>query len=198
MINKVRSFPPAEWLRELTSLLENIQAKVDEAPTDFEYASACIGQLFSDLRARDATLWMVGNGGSAAICSHLCQDFMNKLQIRAMQFNDASLITCTANDYGYDEVYAKPLRTMARKGDVLVAISSSGMSGNILACANVAKEMGLHLATFSGFTPDNKLWQTPAAVSFYLPSFIYGLVETGHQAILHAVLESLCLGGCEE
>jgi len=81
----------------------------------------------------------IGNGGSAAIASHLAVDYWKNGGMRAIAFNDSSLLTCVSNDFGYLQVFAKPFEMFADTGDVLVAISSSGRSENILLAVNVAK-----------------------------------------------------------
>ena len=106
---------------------------------------------------------------------------------------DAPLLTCMANDFGYAEIYERPLRTLTKKGDMLIAVSSSGNSENILRYARLAREREMKLVTLSAFAEDNPLWQAEADVSFHLPTRLYGHAEVGHEALLHAVLETMML-----
>ncbi len=147
------------------------------------------------IRAHEShsSVWWVGNGGSSAICSHLSQDVLNKLKIKSFFCGDTALLTCMANDFGYENVYKKPLAMFMEQGDLLIAISSSGNSANITGCAELARKKQAHLVTLSGFQEDNVLWNIPADVSFYTPSGLYGIVELAHEAILHAVIETLYL-----
>jgi len=184
---------PSDWLSELNKRILASSARAEGKPVTLEKGFQILREALLDTRARDANVWWVGNGGSAALCAHLSQDLLNKLKLRSQAFADASLITCMANDFGYAQVYAKPLAALARPGDLLIAISSSGKSENILACARLAREKDMRLVTLSGFKADNPLWSMPADVAFYLPAELYGQVEIGHEALLHGVIETLWL-----
>ena len=130
----------------------------------------------------------VGNGGSAGIASHLAIDFSKNGGLRALAFNDPSALTCLGNDLGYENVFAKQLEFHARPGDLLVAISSSGRSPNILGAVKVARERDCKVVTYSGFTAQNELRQT-GDVNFYVRANEYGFVEVAHLALCHAVLD---------
>jgi D-sedoheptulose 7-phosphate isomerase len=130
----------------------------------------------------------VGNGGSAGIASHLAIDFSKNGGLRALAFNDPSALTCLGNDLGYENVFAKQLDFHARAGDLLVAISSSGRSPNILGAVKAARTRECKVATYSGFTEENELRRT-GDVNFYVRSREYGFVEVAHLALCHAVLD---------
>ena len=130
----------------------------------------------------------VGNGGSAGICSHLAIDFSKNGGLRAMAFNDPSALTCLGNDLGYENVFAKQIEFHGRSGDLLVAISSSGRSPNILKAVKAAKAANCKVITFSGFTEDNDL-RSAGDVNFFVRSKEYGFVEVAHLALCHAVLD---------
>jgi D-sedoheptulose 7-phosphate isomerase len=98
-----------------------------------------------------------------------------------------------ANDFGYENVYFQPLKKLAKPEDLLIAISSSGNSDNILLCAEMALGRGMKLITLSGFKDDNRLWNMKSDLSFFVPADLFGLVELTHEAILHGVVESLWL-----
>ncbi len=104
-------------------------------------------------------LIVVGNGGSAAMASHVTVDCTKAAGIRAINFNEADLLTCFANDYGYERWVEKALEFYADPGDLAILISSSGKSPNMLNGAEKAKAMGLSLITVSGFSADNPLRQ---------------------------------------
>ena len=148
-------------------------------------------QLWSRLRIEGRAVYCIGNGGSAAIASHVAQDLLVKCGLRARTFNDPSLITCMANDYGHQEIFRKPLAASAQRGDLLVAVSSSGASENIVRAAEAALEMGMALVAFSAFSASNPLHQLPAALSFHTPTENYGHAELAHEAMLQAALECL-------
>ena len=180
---------PITWLETLGTIGAATRCRVAGKDVPLAKGYERIGELFSSTRGREGTIWWIGNGGSCAICSHLAQDALNKLSVRSQVLSDPSLMTCMANDFGYAEVYARPLRRLARPGDCLVAISSSGNSQNIVACADYALEAGMGLVTLSAFAEDNKLWNHMSDVALFLPMSLYGLAEVGHEALLHAAIE---------
>ena len=101
-----------------------------------------------------------GNGGSAGIASHMATDYSKNGGLRAWAMNDGSMLTCLANDYGYEYVFAKQIEYHGTPGDMLVAISSSGRSANILGAVTAARRLGCTVLTLSGFKPDNPLRRT--------------------------------------
>ena len=133
-------------------------------------------------------LMFVGNGGSAGIASHMAIDYTKNGGLRAMAFNDGAALTCLGNDLGYDQVFARQISMHARPGDLLVAISSSGNSPNILAAVDAARGRHCKVLTFSGFEPDNKL-RALGDYNLYVPSAQYGFVEVTHLALNHAILD---------
>ena len=151
-------------------------------------------QLAVDLIARAGRekkkLILIGNGGSAAIASHQAEDYWKNGGIEATAFNDASLLTCIANDCGYENVFAVPMKQFARPGDVLIAISSSGKSPNILYGVRAAAQRGCRIIGFSGFHQTNPL-RKMGDVNFYVPYQAYGLVEVSHLALIHSMLREV-------
>lgn len=133
-------------------------------------------------------LMFIGNGGSAGITSHLANDFSKNGGLRATAFNDGAVLTCLGNDFGYEHVFAKQIEWHARRGDVLVAISSSGKSPNILNGVHAARTRGCSVVTLSGFGDDNPLRKT-GDINLYVRSPHYGFVEVAHLALLHAILD---------
>ena len=129
-----------------------------------------------------------GNGGSAGIASHMATDYSKNGGLRAWAMNDGSMLTCLANDYGYEHVFAKQIEFHGRQGDMLVAISSSGGSANILGAVTAARKLGCTVLTLSGFKPENPLRKT-GDMNLYLDSGAYGYVEIGHLALCHAILD---------
>ena len=124
-------------------------------------------------------LMFIGNGGSAAIASHQAIDFFNTCKIEAMAFNDPSVLTCLANDFGYEKAFARIMDVFAKEGDILGAISSSGSSKNILNAVEKAKEKGCFIITMSGFNPGNPL-RRMGDLNFYARSDSYRRVEAAH------------------
>ncbi|MBF0232714.1 MAG: SIS domain-containing protein [Desulfamplus sp.] len=134
---------------------------------------------------------IVGNGGSAAIASHIAIDLTKSAHIRAVNFNETSLITCLSNDYGYENWVAKGLEYYSDPDDVVILISSSGQSPNIINGAEAAKKLGLKIITLSGFDADNPL-RGKGDVNLWVDSNIYNFVETTHQAWLASIVDNLC------
>jgi len=137
---------------------------------------------------RGNKLIFIGNGGSAGIASHMAADYSKSANLRALALNDASMLTCLGNDYGYEQVFAKQIEFHGRPGDFLVALSSSGRSANILNAVEAARGMDCTVMTLSGFTPDNPL-RAMGDMNFFLASDAYLFVEVGHMALCHAILE---------
>jgi D-sedoheptulose 7-phosphate isomerase len=136
-------------------------------------------------------LIFVGNGGSAAIASHMATDYSKNGNVRSLALNDSSMLTCLGNDLGYDQVFAKQIELHARANDLIIAISSSGRSANIVNAVKAAHAAECFVVTFSGFSPDNPLRQA-GDMNFYIDSDRYGFVEIGHLTICHAVLDFIC------
>ena len=142
-------------------------------------------------RTRDGgKLMFIGNGASAAISSHMATDFWKTGGMRAMAFNDASGLTCIGNDFGYPHLFEKPVEMFADPGDVLVAISSSGRSENILRAVAAARDKKCLVLTLSGFEPDNPL-RALGDGNFYVPVKSYGQVEVLHHSICHCLLDTI-------
>lgn len=138
------------------------------------------------LTSRDerSSLYIIGNGGSAAVASHALIDFLNVAKLRAQVLHEPSVMTCMANDYGYENAYSRLLTVMLKPEDVVIAISSSGRSKNICQAVVTAREVGASVITLSGFKADNPL-RGLGDLNFWLNSTDYGFVEVGHQFILH-------------
>lgn len=175
--------------QDLYAALENVQHTGQQGER-LDRAEAYERTLHLALKAtaRGGKLMFIGNGGSAAIASHMAIDFTKNGGMPAMCFNDGAALTCLGNDFGYEEVFAGQLRAHARKGDVLFAISSSGSSENILRAVSVARERGCAVITMTGFKPDNPL-RALGDVNFHIGLCDYGLVEVAHTAMIHAVVD---------
>lgn len=139
-------------------------------------------------------LVFVGNGGSAAIASHMAIDYSKNGGMRALAFNDGAALTCLGNDLGYDKVFSTQIDLHGRTNDLLVAISSSGQSPSILNAVQSARGRGMEVVTFSGFRADNPL-RSLGDVNFFVDSESYGFVEIAHLTLIHAVLDRACSEG---
>jgi D-sedoheptulose 7-phosphate isomerase len=147
-----------------------------------------------DTQARGNKVILAGNGASAAISSHVAVDFSKTAGIRAVNFNEADLITCLGNDYGYENWVAKALEIYADEGDLIILISSSGQSPNMLKAAEYANQRGLKLVTFTGFSDLNVL-RTKGDLNFWADSTAYNIVESTHHFWLLAVCDLIVQAG---
>ena len=145
-------------------------------------------QITHDVQTRGRHIYLVGNGASAAMASHLAADACKNGGLRAQAFNDAALLTCTGNDLSFEQVFALPLTRFAHAGDLLITISSSGASPNILRALERAQEMRLHIVTLSGKSADNPS-RVFGDINFYMPTARYGWIESGHHVVLHYWLD---------
>lgn len=144
-----------------------------------------------DAHKRGGKIIFIGNGGSAAIASHMAVDWTKNGGIRSIALNDAPTLTCLANDFGYENVFVKQLEYYATPKDVAIIVSSSGKSENIVRAAKHCDSFGASckLVTLSGMNPDNYLRRV-GDLNFYIPCRDYGLVELSHLCILHSVVSA--------
>jgi len=135
-------------------------------------------------------LMLAGNGASASIASHLATDFAKQGKVRAMAFNDANLITALSNDCGFENWIAKAVEIYMHPSDLLILISSSGKSENVIKAAIKARESGLYVASFTGFDRNNPLGQQ-ADINFWVDSKSYNIIECIHMIWLAGVCDLL-------
>ena len=136
-------------------------------------------------------IFLIGNGGSNAICSHIAQDYTKMLGFPAVSFSDPSRLTCYINDYGRDKAYAKFIEHFATRASLCILVSSSGNSNNILEAAEYCASRSYPFIIITGFDSDNKLrkrYSDASALDFHVPSHDYGIVENLHSIFLHAVI----------
>jgi D-sedoheptulose 7-phosphate isomerase len=152
-------------------------------------------ELMRAAHAQGEKTILAGNGGSAAIASHCAVDFTKSAGLRCINFNEVDLITCLANDYGYAWWLQKALAFYADDGDLVLLISSSGKSPNMINAARYAKSRGLTVVTFTGFAVDNPL-QAIGDLNFWVDSGSYNVVEMTHHIWLLSVCD-LIIGSAE-
>lgn len=177
--------------KELANLFLKIEAKDKLARVlSLDKAITAAAQMLTACQAAGNKVMIIGNGGSASIASHISTDLLKNANIPAMAFHDPSLMTCLSNDLGFDFVFAKPIELLAKKGDILFSISSSGKSKNILNGTLEAGRIGCNIITLSGFSDNNPL-RSLGDINFYLPSNSYGFVEITHLAICHSIVDKI-------
>ena len=177
------------YFRDLSELLLRTQV------TDHEGASLSldegIGRAVAMTLAVGAAarkMMLIGNGGSAAIASHIQNDLCKAVGVRALVFSEQPLLTALSNDIGYGSVFEQPIGLWANTGDLLLAISSSGRSENILRGVKAAEARGCQVISLSGFEADNQL-RRMGCLNFYVPAQVYGYVEVAHLALAHCIAD---------
>ena len=141
-------------------------------------------ELTFGVRSEGGTVFLLGNGASASMASHFAADMAKTGGVRTMVFTDLSLLTAVANDVSYEDVYVEPLKWYMKRKDMVVAISSSGNSPNIVRAVAQAKKLSGTVITISAMNEDNAIGKL-GDLNFYVPAKTYGFAETAHAAILH-------------
>jgi len=181
---------PGAYLAAFSRVLERIEITThDGERMPLEQGIGSVIESLVSLKERGGKALLIGNGGSAAIVSHVHNDLCKSVGIRAIVFNEVPLLTAMANDDGYHTVFHRPVGLWADSADLLIAVSSSGESENIVKAATLAKEKGCRLVTFTGFKPNNRLRQL-GDVNIYVPASHYGYVEMAHSVIAHFLTDT--------
>jgi phosphoheptose isomerase len=148
--------------------------------------------------SRGKRVYAIGNGGSAAIADHLCCDWTKGTHVSGHPVIDSlsmtsnvALYSAIANDYGFDQVFSTQIMFLGREGDVLVAISSSGNSPNILAAVDAARDAGMSTIGLSGFNGGRL--KEAVDISIHVAANNYGIVEDAHQSVMHVLAQYI---GC--
>jgi D-sedoheptulose 7-phosphate isomerase len=150
-------------------------------------------KILKKIKKNKKKVILVGNGGSAAMASHVSVDLTKICKIRAINFNEADLLTCLSNDYGYENWVQKALSFYADKGDMLICISSSGQSKNIINGAKFAKKIGCKVVTLTGFDKRNKVTKI-GDINLWLNSKNYNLIEMTHHIWLLSIVDFIAKG----
>lgn len=176
----------ADFKRITDDFIENDQNKIrlNESVT-----------ILENTRLNNNTIYLIGNGGSSAIAEHMAIDFTKNAGLRAISFSGSPMLTTFSNDYGYEKVFQKAIESFADEGDVLIAISSSGTSMNILNACETARNKKMTIITFSAFESDNPLIKK-GDLNFWVDSKAFGYVEIIHNLLIHYIND--CIIGSAE
>lgn len=147
-------------------------------------------ELLKATKGTSSKIMLVGNGGSAAIAEHMAIDLTKNAGLQALANSGSPMITTISNDYGYERIFQKWIEYFGKEGDVLIAISSSGTSKNILNACEMARVKKMKIITFSGFGADNPLKQI-GDLNFWVNSKSYGYVEILHNALIHYLNDAI-------
>jgi len=156
---------------------------------NIENANECI-RLLKSTKEDNSTIYIIGNGGSAAVAEHTAIDLTKNAGLKALALSGSPMLTTFSNDYGYENVFKKFIELFANKEDVLIAISSSGSSENIINACKEAKKKGSKVVTLSGFEQDNPLRRL-GDIDFWVESKAFGYLEILHGLILHWMVDSM-------
>lgn len=169
-----------------TTVLINAEEKYGAYPKGIQI----LLDVFLKHKDRGTMLFFIGNGGSSAIASHMTADFMKNGGMNTYSLYDNAVTTCMGNDYGYEYIFSKPMEFLVQEGDLIVAISSSGNSANIVNGIVTAKRKNAEVITFTGFSENNKARQLGDA-NLYVPCAKYGIVESIHNLILQQIVDMI-------
>lgn len=174
-----------EYINQLSELLLSTEVTdQDNSSMSLEQGSDKAVQMILDVKASSNKIILTGNGGSAAVVSHVQNDLCKAVQVPALVFTEQPLLTALANDEGYGSVFEAPIDLWAKAGDLLVSVSSSGNSENIVRGLKAAKNKGCRIITMSGFSPGNSS-RALGDLNFYVRSDEYGHIETAHAGLTH-------------
>lgn len=180
-----------QYINELIHALNQTRfSEGDSIELTYEVGIHTLVECFTRHKMAGSQIFFIGNGGSSAIASHMTADFMKNGGMKTYSLYDNAVTTCMGNDYGYEYIFSRPLEFLGQEGDLLVAVSSSGNSRNILNAIRVIKEKKASVITFTGFRADNRARQS-GDINVYVPSEKYGIVESIHNLILQQVVDMI-------
>lgn len=184
---------PAEYVR---GYLAHVQALLEQLDAD---VIADLIDLLERTRQAGGTVHLLGNGGSAATASHFANDLLalpGEPALRVWCLADsAPVLTARGNDHGYDQVFVRQLQGRLRRGDLVIALSASGRSPNVLAAVELARQQGVGTVGLCGFDGGRLAGAVNLAVVVRTPAGEYGPVEALHSLLGHVVANYLALRG---
>jgi len=153
-------------------------------------------ELMVEANKKNKKTLIFGNGGSAAIASHFSVDVTKNARVRCTNYNESDLLTCFANDYGYEKWVEKAIEFYSDPDDILILISASGSSLNMINAAKFAKKNKIRsVITFTGNKNDNELKKL-GDINFWVNSTAYNYIENVHQILLLSIVD-LIIGKSE-
>jgi len=156
-----------------------------------KYELISLKKKLQNIKKNKKKIIIIGNGGSSSIASHFSVDMTKNAKIRTINFNEPNLITCFSNDYGFEKFNLKALEYYADKGDLLIIISSSGNSKNLLNAARFFKKKNFgEIVTLTGMSDNNKIKKI-GDINFWVNSNSYNVIESLHQIYLLILVDLL-------
>tara|TARA_B100000989_G_scaffold118173_1_gene86975 strand:- start:8376 stop:8903 length:528 start_codon:yes stop_codon:yes gene_type:complete len=170
---------------------KNYFQKYNEILTDIEISNFIkLEKLLKNYKNKKKRVFIFGNGGSSSISSHVATDLIKICKIKALNLSDHNLITCFANDYGFENWIMESVKSLVNKEDLVILISSSGQSKNVINAAKLCKINKIKLVTFTGFNKNNKLRKL-GDLNFWVNSKKYNFVENIHQTWLLSIVDKI-------
>ena len=137
---------------------------------------------------KQGILFFCGNGASATMAEHMSHDWFQNAGVNTYSVSETAHLTAISNDLSYEDVFSYRIDRICSEQDLLITISSSGNSPNVVKALKKAKEKGSFVITLSGKSKDNHSRRS-GDLNFYVPLETYGMVESAHSVLLHAVLD---------
>lgn len=180
-----------QYINELFNALNNTTITLEDGTIlCYEDGEKLLFDFLSDVKFYKRGLFICGNGGSAGIAIHMTADFIKNGGFNVRSLYNQSVLTCIGNDLSYEYIFSKQLELMADSDDILIAISSSGKSQNIINAIETMHKLGGKTITFSGFDVDNPIRQL-GCINVYVPISHYGIVESVHNLILQQLVDEI-------
>ena len=178
-----------QYISELMHTLDQTRIYIEnDTALDYDAGMQTLIECFTRHKNEATQIFLIGNGGCSAIASHMTAVFMKNGGMKTYSLYDNAVTTCMGNDYGYEYVFSRPLEFLGQEKDLLVAVSSSGNSQNIVNAISTAKAKRMETITFTGFKKDNRARRS-GAINVYVPSEKYGIVESIHNLMLQQVVD---------
>jgi len=150
-----------------------------------------LAKIFKNIKNKKSKIIIVGNGGSASIASHVSTDLSKVCRVRSLNFNEGNFLTCLSNDFGYENWVVEALKMHSDKKDLVILISSSGTSANIINAAKFLKKNRISFITLNGFDKKQPTLKKFGDLNFSIDSSNYNMIENIHQFILLSALDCL-------
>lgn len=177
-------------INKIEMFLKNFNNEMKVTLNSLELNDALkIINIFKNIRENNGKIIIAGNGGSAAMASHVAVDLTKAADVRSVTFNESDLITCFGNDFGYENWISKAIDYYHYRNDAVILISSSGQSQNIINAAKRSIELDLPLVTLSGFASDNPL-RNVGNINLWVNSNSYNIVEMTHHTWLVSLIDA--------
>lgn len=182
---------PDEYLKEMVGLLYKICiTTADGKCMDYNTGIDKVVEMFMQCRRKRQGVFFCGNGGSAGIAQHMTADYMKNGGIQTYSLYEQTTLTCISNDFTYESVFSRQLELMGHRGDMLIAISSSGESKNILNAIQMMRTFEGKVITLTGFQENNRI-RSKGDINIYVQKDRYGMVESIHNLLLQQIIDSI-------